>query len=276
MDKQKRESIANDFKKHLKDANFGNNKDFEELVKGMANNPEKILDEDDSFHFDNNICTSSCDGHCCMGTDIVRVSPTDVDYMMKSPFLKGKDRSIVVKECLDIFLGHQSRAPMAKIKFVTAPGTKLKLCPFSAILLKASGKKIEKFNNFCLLGQEYKPAICMLFPLGRTKSFNEIKQTSSEWIYFSMGCPGTKTNKEVKIKDFLSNLDQKTKENDEYIKFMMNLIKEMDEKVQHKESVNNVLWMICQILYLSDKPMNEKMEEIRNGVELSFKMMNMK
>jgi hypothetical protein len=273
MDKTKRDKIVAEFKKYLNDKNFkGATKDpAVQLIKRMVANPENLQDENGSFNFDYDICCNECDGNCCMLENVI-ISPVDVDNMMRSPFLKGKDRSEVVLSTLNLFLGRNSRIPMATIRFIQPQGTNLNICPFSIIPIKAKGGKLETFNCICTLGQLYKPAVCMLFPLGRTRPYIDGKM-DDEWIYFAMDCPGTKTNNKVKIKDHIRGIDEKTWQNDEYISFMVDLIKEMDAKVKDKDTINNILGMFLQVFYLSDKPMQEKIQDVRQAIDFADKIL---
>jgi hypothetical protein len=64
-------------------------------------------------------------------------------------------------------------------------------------------------------------------------------------------------------------LDDKSKENDDYITFMDALIKEMNEKVKSKDIVDGVLEMMLKIFYLSGKTMQEKITDVREVMDVA-------
>ncbi len=101
MDKRKRHLILI----YLKSKKIEGDSDLVEVISSLIQNPMRILDVDDFFNFNDDICLTKCDENCCIGTSLVRISPIDVDYMMQSPFLKGKTREQVINNYLVVFAG---------------------------------------------------------------------------------------------------------------------------------------------------------------------------
>lgn len=168
MEKKKRDAFARELKNILDDGSFGVNQDFQALVKQASEHPECIMDENDFFNFDNDACLKRCNGWCCSYTEIIRVSPVDVDTMLESSAFKGQERENFVLKNLNIFPGGESLIPMATIKFIEI-NKNLKICPFSVHFISRDGKKTISIKGSCILGQQNKPGICSLFPLGRMK-----------------------------------------------------------------------------------------------------------
>lgn len=277
MDDARRKTIVKNMKQLVLHGSFNGNPDYKRFAKDIIANPKGLLDENDSFNFDNSCCTTKCDGHCCNVVDIVRISPVDVDNIMKSGCFKMQTRESVVKKTLDVFLGYTSKIPMATIRFLTLPGTSIKLCPFSIIIAHQDPRQSEtNFNGICMLGQANKPTICMLYPLGRMKEDNTASMNSaldSEWIYFSMQCEGTKTSKQVKIKDFIGNINEKNAINDDYIKTMDVFIEKLKENGSDDKGINDMMLRMASIFYYVDESTQSKLEKTKIAIDTAVEAM---
>lgn len=264
MDEEKKRGIIELLKPLVIEENAGTmDDDYRNALKGAIESGN-FFDIDDEFHFDPSNCIERCDGHCCRMVDMVHVSPVDVDFMMELPLLKGIPRKMVVEQFLDIFLGGRSLVPMATIKFVH-DGTS-NACPFIVKLVTKTiavnddlSVKIAKINGVCALGQEFKPSICMLYPLGRLRNN---KKGHGEWIYFSMKCPGTSTGKTIKIRDYIGSYMEKADENSEYQTVMIEMVNMLKEKHGTRD-VEKIMTGLLLYLYMENGKTRDKVKKIR-------------
>jgi len=273
VDETTRKKITRQIKHALLHGCFNENPDFKMFLKRIVASPKDLLDESDAFSFDNDACLTRCNGHCCSGTDLIRITPVDVDYIMKSGLMKGQTRAQVVKKTLDVFLGGTSRIPMATIRFLYLPGTPLRVCPFSSMIVKFFGGKNE-LKGICALGQKNKPTICMLFPLGRLKlDMDENKEQQapidamnkiidSKWIYFSMNCDGTKTAKKVLVKDFVGNIDEKNAINEAYTKTMSTIIEKLRAE-GNEGKIDEIMKTMMMIFFYGEETTEEKLAKLK-------------
>jgi hypothetical protein len=215
-----------------------------------------------------------------MAIDMVRVSPVDVDYMMKSPAViqSGKARKEVVEETLDVMLGHASRVPMAIIRMLTLkkPGVDpLCLCPFMNVVQKISVDMNVEGSNFedsgmggvCVLGQKYKPTICMLYPLGRFTSVKLDEHEVVDTMYVRLDCEGTKTAKKMKVRDWVGDYDEKDQINKRYIETMTTLVHRMNEEVNEPEFRDFIMQKMGGLFYYEEGDTNTKLDTIENTMD---------
>lgn len=245
------------------------NPDFQIVINEAIEDPTKIIDEEDFFHFDGNRCISNCDGHCCYTIDMVRISPVDVDYMMKSLAFKGKTRKDVVMNYLDVFLGSKSMIPMAIIQM--QPFLDITICPFSrfAKKIEVDFNQIKEigFENICILGQEFKPTICMLYPLGRIGITNK-KINEQDSIFIKMDCEATRTKKKIQVRQFIKNYKAKTLIDSIYQKKMFDIIERLKSTFKSDKLVRNILEMFLGYIFIEEGEILDKMEFIKDKIDL--------
>lgn len=286
MDKQKRKKIANRLRKLLKDGNFDGNADFKRLIKTAIRQPFRIMNEDDDFCFDPERCITECDGRCCMEIDCVRVTPTDVDYMMKSPTLRGNSRKDVVNHTLKIMLGSSSRIPMAIIKSQHIPDEKfrmLHICPFMRAAHRFTvnvGLDELEINDsgiggICMLGQQYKPSICMLYPMGRITSL-DLENIEEERIYVRMDCEGTKTAKKMNVADWVANYEEKFAVKKRYVRVMADFIQRLQEEIEDADLIEGALIQLAAYFYYDELPTEKKLDIMTDNIDTIFQLIDKK
>lgn len=283
MDDVKRQKIADNFKEIVEKRGKMDG-DIKSALEDAAEHPERIYDEDDSFNFDGKICARKCNGYCCSIVEMVRVSPVDVDYIMKSKALKSITRSEFVDEFLDVFLGRDSLIPMAILRFQPInpedPYSQ-KVCPLMEFVewtdVDEFGiKKEKKVKGLCVIGQTKKPTICMLYPLGRMitgKDANTLNLDEKDWIFFSKECPATRTNVKVRIKDWVRVYKVKSIRDLTYRNEIFQMIKMLKEKLG-EDSVRGILYILLNKLYYIDGKTSDKMKDFKIMVPRLIEMTN--
>ncbi len=249
MEKEKLERFIQHLSE-MKDKLGENNKDIINTINEVLKDPyERIKDINDEFPFDNNICITKCDGRCCLEAHPIRITPIDVDWMMKSDFVKKQKltRKEFVERYLDIYIGPNSGIPIAIIN-----AYKDIICPFLGY-----HSSDNHTGLICQLGQEYKPTICMLFPLGRFTIIDDNK----EMIFTLMECPATETNHMVKIKDHIGNYIEKSNINIEYVSKMIKLRDIMCSKY-NKEFIEIVMNFFMKYFYIEDGDTSDKLKSL--------------
>lgn len=251
------------------------NKDQVTAMKSIIDHPERILLIDDEFSFDNDICMTSCDGRCCIESNIVRVTPIDIDWMMKSPCVKKLNVSRVqlVNDTIDVFPGSISLIPMGVIRCKMMKN--MKACPFIGIAHKLFVSKSgidEKFGGMCSLGQKFKPTICMLYPLGRVTIKHTDTNTEDTW-FFTQSCMATeKSSKKIKVRDFIDGYVEKNKESSYYFEEMIKIIDTIKNQVKNDVIVHDVMMTFCAFMFDADAETRIKVDKIK---EILPKMLQM-
>lgn len=234
------------------------------LVNDLLKEPDRLLTMDDEFHFDNSVCVGKCDGNCCTGDKIIRLTPIDMDYLVKGmPFLSRQ----TIADNLDIFLGSRSMIPMAVIRFAR-PSKKLSICPFCAIKIDARNRKLLDIRGICVAGQKNKPPACFWFPLGRyvrkeQQPDGEIKDIS---LFFAQNCPGTKTDKTLKIRDFVEMYKDRENDTERYSTMMHELIEKAKKKLP-MQLLERILQTLSVALFREDGSFDDKFATITKFFE---------
>ena len=258
MDIRKRAKIINEIKSYLAyDSNLESNPDFRDFITLILENPTKMLDEDDFFEFDDSKCVSQCSGECC-SSEIIRISPIDVDYLMRSEFVKENKltREVIVNQFLDIYLGPNSLIPTALIKKLSFFGRSL--CPFMRFgdFINAPG-----IGGVCSLGQELRPNVCKLTPLGRAKIPLD---SGEEIIFYYLGntCAATESSIRISVSDHLGDYLERTAVYSEYLEFMSGIVENLS--ILDSESLRmTVLESFLAFLFLGKSNTSKKLETIR-------------
>jgi hypothetical protein len=259
MDEHERNAIAASLRGHDRDP--GLKKCADNIIK----NPSMLRDDDDYLAFDKDACTTRCNGKCCTGIDLVRVSPVDIDHVMRSDAVAGLKRSAVVTACFDIALGAVSKLPLATIHFLTTRDG-IKLCPFMAITAGTRSSiggmigsiKQTSARGICILGQTKKPAVCMLFPLGNFKHPDR-----DAWMYFqATGCPGTETTKKIKVRDVTRPYIARAEKNARYQSAMLAMIDVARKELKDDLAVDRFLGNVSFILFMEDGETMDKIDRI--------------
>ena len=237
----------------------GTDDDIVEMFMKMLDEPERLLQIDDEFHFDNSICTTKCDGNCCSGDKIIRLTPIDMDHLVKG--MSFLSRETILKN-VDIFLGHESMIPMATIRFVQV-SKKLSICPFCAVRVDARNRAKMKINGICLAGQKNKPPACFWFPLGRMAAFDKDdgKPRDEDSSFFIQSCPATKTDKKISIRAFVDQYKDRANDIGMYIMKMERLIERAKKKLPD-QVIRLMLVPALKILFYSDRSFDEKYADV--------------
>lgn len=277
MEKKTRKKVVAHLRNILKENAFGDNKDFRDLVEKAVRQPYRIMDENDEFCFNPDKCVTDCDGRCCMVIDMVRVTPVDVDYMMNSPVIQktGMTRKEMVEKTLDVMLGHVSRVPLSVIRMVSFNKPEvgqLRLCPFMRVVQKISvdlgknGIKLEDSGRggVCMLGQEYKPTICMLYPLGRFTSIHMDDDEDVDTIYVRLDCEGTKTAKKTNVKEWIGDYEEKDDINKRYINVMSTLINRLNDEVGDPRFTDFIMQKMAALFYYQEGDTKSKLNTVEH------------
>lgn len=246
--------------KRINDGGIGD--DIIEMLENMLDEPERLLQIQDDFHFDNGICTTKCDGRCCSGNKIIRLTPIDVDHLVKGmPFLS---RETILKN-LDIFLGRETMIPMATIRFVQT-SKDFSICPFCAIRVDARNRAKMKINGICMAGQKNKPPACFWFPLGRMAAFDKDdgKPKDEDSLFFIQSCPATKTDKKVTIRAFVDRYKDRANDIGMYIMKMERLIERAKKKLPI-QILSRFLMAAAMVLFHGERTFDEKFDEIEKS-----------
>jgi hypothetical protein len=237
--------------------------DMKPVFTQLLNGQLKGMDITDSFKFNNNNCLEKCDGHCCMNlSTMIRMAPADFEAMMRSPFIKhlGFTREQVGSYFLQIMLGGESLIPFAIIRMFSFGGRTM--CPFVMHMIKLQemrfGKPMLKVNGVCALGQENKPVICLLYPLGRAI----MSGLNDDTLYFQVSdCPATKTGINVPIKSFVSEYENRDKEKDLYFNKMNNLVQLLKKK-HSKAECEKIMEKTIPMVFFDEGSLTEKLQKI--------------
>ena len=205
---------------------------------------------DDSFQFH---CTEC--GQCCINREDILLSPRDLFNASKALNMRPK---AFVKEYCDTYIGEDSRVPIVRMK----PRGSIKRCP----MLKDRRCSIHKS----------KPAVCALFPLGRTVSFakgsynaGSILNSQIQYIINPITC-GDKSETHT-VRSWLTDFGIDVQ--DAYFLKWHSLISEVClfiRKVEGKisEKLLNTIWTTIYIcLYLNYDPGEEFMPQFEKNAE---------
>jgi len=294
-----KKKISDEYKRSINEIDFGDNLDMKKSMEAVANDPEKVLFEDDLFNFDGSRCITNCDGNCCIGVDMVRVTPIDIEVMFESDAVKemGWSWNEFVTIFFDIFSGDKSKIPMGIIKFIKEKN--FCACPFlipvkkfiiegeaelrklhQELLIGTNDKKrrkaIEKrtkVGGVCVLGQNNKPSICMLAPLGRFFHRNEenLGKTSKiedmiEFYAITQDCACTDTTKTIKVKDFLKGFKEYNVRKQKYYDSSLEVVKKIN-KTFDSPLIRNIMYdFFCSIMFSEGKT-EEKIEAFSKFVD---------
>ncbi|MFX1259320.1 MAG: hypothetical protein ACFFAN_15805 [Promethearchaeota archaeon] len=276
MDKKIKNQIISNFKDIDKNSKFfKSNPDLKRTLELTIKDPSRLIDENDSFNFDNNICITRCDGHCCFDIDLVRVSPIDVEYMLKSPFFKDFSRKQIVEQYIDLFLGGESLIPMAIVRMNEVDG--INICPFIAIAkkieIKNSEIKDKGIGGICLLRQKYKPTICLLYPLGRIHTVNPTTNNKSI-AFIVQDCEGTKTDKKVCVRNHIADYIEKSKINDNYVREMSKIVDRLKNTFHQQETIRLILIKFLFYLYFGENELHLKLNTIIEATDKLIRSFN--
>jgi hypothetical protein len=291
MDKRRRHKIIKQLKSILKKAgNLEVNRDWKAVLEETVRNPLRLLDLDDEFPFDSTKCITECGGRCCFRTRVVRVGPVDADYLAKSPSLEGMGREEIVDRFFSIFLGgtggsreeeSASLLPMGVLKRIEVVGHYI--CPF--IDLKIRKKYRENADPFlggvggiCKLGQGYKPAICMLYPLGRLETAVEPGDDEREreeedqdfeepfFVLITDDCAAVKTAKRISVRDFTAAYRRRKEDSDLWRKGVTREIVRLRRAVGFQRA-KEIMTGFLDYFFKSSDSMREKLERVRRRVD---------
>jgi hypothetical protein len=251
-----RRKVAKDFSDTLLDMGsrpdfVKKNPDIVEVINEMRENPDAIIFMDDTVAFDNDICLTGCNGECCFGGILIRLTLPDLLRIFNSEGIRGRYASDEGKHdflsLFSFFLGGESLVPMAIIKF-----NEHDACPFMGIALKLfdDGTNNVKRNvgGICTIGQRDKPIPCMLYPLGRV-GFPP-KDDLPEFVFFSRKCPATITDKRVRVEDLAGSLQERTAENAEYDRHLTSIVKTLKQELKDENAIRAIMNVIGTILVL--------------------------
>lgn len=266
LEKEKKDKIRKSLRE-LVNAKNDLDSDMDGMIKRAVEIPERIYDIEDSFHFDKNICMDECGGLCCLMTDMVRVTPIDVDYMMKSPFAKKMElsRSEFVNTYLDTFLGHDSLIPIAVIKMkemhlvnkITGKREVFYICPFLDIN--------PNRREICGLGHVFKPSSCGFYPLGRI--INHDKNEEIEAFILVRDCLATKTTREVAVRDHISNRAYRNELFKMYIMTLREFIQEKKETMSEQEITETMTEVGRRFFFEQTPSTGVKLKKLRKGLK---------
>jgi len=243
--------------KEVKDKGTGD--DLVEMFEKMIDEPERLLQIQDEFHFDNAICTTKCNGSCCSGDKIIRLTPIDVDHLVKGmPFLSRE----TILNNVDMFVGSESMMPLATIRFVQLRKG-LSICPFCAVRVDARDRAKMKVNGICLAGQKNKPPACFWFPLGRAAAFDKDdgRPKDEDSLFFIQSCPATKTDKKISIRAFVDQYKERANDIGTYVMKMERLIERAKKKLPD-QAIRLMMIPALKILFYSDRSFDEKFAEV--------------
>jgi hypothetical protein len=270
MDVNKRREIA----KKIYASSTSAGKSTMNFLKGLIEHPERIRAKEEHFNFDDRICLTNCDGHCCTGDFTVILSVPEVDTIVKALKITGEERKKFITDNFHLQLGSTSHEPLAIIKFKELNGNMT--CPFAFSTLKFmasfNGKdsKVKlldiRDHKLCKLGRKNKPILCALYPLGRVFITSlEDQDHVPEFFYGIADCPATMSDLEVKIDDFVGNFDDRQEEVIMYHEWIKKVMIKLTEIVP-ETFLNDVMHLIAVRLLFGKGNLDERKDEVESMV----------
>jgi hypothetical protein len=270
MDSKKRHKIVEAIKEMLDEGSFGSNEDFRRVLERAASSPLSVLCIDDEVSFDGDKCITECGGRCCFETELVRVTPVDAEYLSRSPELSNLSRAEIVDRYIQTFLGGDSLIPMGMLKKVRVG--QYTICPFIDLRIreKYREEKVEKkmLGGICSVGQEYKPAICILYPLGRIEMPEGIEglDEKSFFILSAPDCPAVRTGVRVPVREFVEPYRKRKAEMDIYRGRVIRAVTRLRREAGRSRA-EELLGGLLDYFFKSEDPISEKADRLERLVE---------
>ena len=118
-----------------------------------------------------------------------------------------------------------------------------------------SGNNSEA-QGVCGLGQNSKPAICLLYPLGRISFYEEIEGERA--IFIRRECPATKTGIKVSITDFIGDYEERSKLNLYFIKNFIKIVERVSKLILDEETKKDLIGKMIYHIYTAEESIKEK------------------
>jgi len=267
MDEQKKLAIIERLQSLVVDSTLSSTNPA--AIQGIGDaiqNPELILDKDDSFHFDKIRC-DDCSKHCCYSSEPrqILVMPCDIDVMLASERFKKQDRAIFIKKYFTTYLGGQSHVPLGMVNLLPSKeGTYF--CYLLDIAFNGKKEKIITFHSKkkmkCVFERERRPFSCALYPLGRFSQQEEILKKEGTFL-LSPDCDAINSSKTITVKEYIKPLIGRWEQRDKYMIEMAEMARSLI--LLFKEDLASMIldkWK--DFLFLDERHYTQKMKLIRH------------